>query len=304
METQRTSELKFKFPESIKEINGHEFLRIEFTVNRFNSISVINIYGSAIVKYQRNSKIEKYKNFVLELPINANHIDNSGDIILYVDIPLTIELKHEIISTKENAFQIYVAGDKPAFILTTKKMNNNSDLQVIKIPEQYSDAVVIAHNLDGSPCNYIKITDNIRSLISESLLNKNCIKGELSKKFNEISQSIKNNNYETTIIMLRTFIMNDLTEIDKSKPKGGQRVIKKRIIDSLLKNYDGDVSNYVNKILNDNLSILHKYVKDEKIIGSPNPQITIYVYNNIKNFLELIESYDNCNFISESKGEK
>lgn len=300
------SDLRYKLSE-ISRINEKEFLKVEFKMDRFNSISIINIYGNVTVKFNINQTNTEFK---FELPIKACPINNSGDITLRVDIPLTNELKHEAIDNKGMTFSIYVDHHSPVYILALKMTEDKrNDFQVIQIPENNADAYVCAYNTYGNSISNIEIDDNIKSLFATSLMNKNKQMGEISEGFNQISELIKKCNYEAGIIALRTFIMNRLTKLDKEKQQGKQRVIKPNIVNLLLRNYDGHeyeklndvITNKANEIINSNLEILHIYVKEDKkkIISNPNPKIIIYIYNNLKNFVDLIEFDNNSEFIPE-----
>lgn len=116
--------------------------------------------------------------------------------------------------------------------------------------------------------------------------------GELWEKMDAVKKELAKNHTSEAALLLRTLVMNHLTKFYVTRENGKKRFIKDSLKESKLAQYDEIELEVQEKLLDEinamvqlNLDVLHKFVKDEKIIKIPDSATISLVYSNLITYL-------------------
>ncbi|MEM3489137.1 MAG: hypothetical protein QXO75_05725 [Nitrososphaerota archaeon] len=281
-----------------------QFLRIQVDIDKrscssapglhpqTNSIPLNNglAFGSLEVKYKgKDGKM-------LELGKLQIYINNPNLNGFYFDIPVGKNLKTLLLNnwTKGSFYFNVSAGGVWIWNLNLNPPFNSRLTRV-------EEAAPVLHPKPKNEFDTeIKIEEDILEKIAELDFEPLHAEEEIGEQLARFNKSFRTNKLEESVVILRNLIMNTLTKIDESKPTGKQRVLKESVIERKLSIYEGHekeiikeiIEDYIAKNLDVSLTILHKYVKDSKIIDTPDSSTIWYVYKNVLNalvFLGVIE---------------
>ncbi len=249
--------------------------------------SVVNVTYT-----DKNNKITNLGEFKIEFPSYefVRLSDNKGEIFLYFYLPIT----------KQFFEMLRINWTKGKMNINIKKSfgflpdNNNLMNSIILKGEGMN---ICYKKPNGDIVTDFPLEEDTLEKLASLYPLKPSLDGVFQNDLDNIYEYLRKNDIESATITLRNLIMNKLTVLDKSKPGGKQRFIDPKITDNKLVNYDEDlrvflkerIEENVQKILDNNLEILHKFVKDDKIRREPIPSLLFFVYNNIINLLEFLE---------------
>ncbi len=256
------------------------------------SFSRIFVFGRSKITFVEEG--DKY----LDLGFFDLPSDGGWDYGFYVDLPLTPEIRDLIFkSGTKGSLMIDFLG--PGVIIGAPIINSLFSSMIFYVPP-------ISHVIHPKPDpaaredRKIRLEDEIIEKIYKIDIAQEQIKGETYRFLQDITSYIKRGQTEEAAIALRNFLMNDLTEIDKNKPQGERRRVKKSILDAKLERYEDQakqnvekmIETHIQKIIDQNLDILHRYVKDQKVIEIPDLSTIMYVYRNIQSLIRYFDLGD------------
>lgn len=245
------------------------------------------VFGRLYVAYK--DKVGKVWNLGF-YPAEVSTLDPEG---FFLAIPMTEELRSLILGNwTKGSFNVAVQeGD-----IFAGSMNGTTpqSLAVVDIP-------INSRVIDPKPKipndNDIKIEETILEEIAAMDFEPIKAEEDIKRQLDLFLKLFRSNKLEDSALTLRNLVMNTLIPLDKSKPEGQQRPLKESLYKTKLDLYDDEerkriedlIKKSVQEILEINLSVLHKYIKDSKIIEIPDPDIILYIYKNIVNILEFLE---------------
>ena len=220
------------------------------------------------------------------------------DNVLRVRVPLSAQVAKAIVgSWRKGRWSLSTCS--PCVVITYQTSGQKKAILHCEIPK-------------GTPVTYREPTDNkttsfpleegVLERIQDKILPAVISVGVLGLKLKVIRSYLQKGGaggWEEATLGLRILLMNDLTEVPLNEESGkreGPRVLRANFRAQALKSYEGEALEVRKAILDGtesflrvNLDVLHKHVKDTKLVSVPDPEIIEYIFRNLSSVAAYIE---------------